>query len=30
MIHGMEHLSYEDRWRELGLFNMEKRSYKVT
>jgi len=26
----MEHLSYEDRWRELGLFNMEKRSYKVT
>ena len=24
MIQGMEHLSYEDRLRELGLFSMEK------
>ena len=24
MIHGMEHLSYEDRLRELGLFGLEK------
>ena len=24
MIHGMEHLSYEDRLRELRLFSMEK------
>ncbi|KAJ7396556.1 hypothetical protein BTVI_144587 [Pitangus sulphuratus] len=25
MIQGLEHLSYEDRWRELELFSMEKR-----
>ena len=25
MIHGMEHLSCEDRLRELGLFSMKKR-----
>ena len=25
MIHRMEHLSYKDRLRELGLFSLEKR-----
>ena len=25
MIHGMEHLSYKDRLRKLGLYSLEKR-----
>jgi len=25
MIQGMEHLSYEDRLRQLGLFSLQKR-----
>jgi len=28
MIRGMEHISYEDRLRNMGLFSLEKRRFQ--